>query len=236
MAGSKSASKISGRSGHSLAQFAYDAVRNAIATGDLIPGDRLSIFKIAEWLKISSTPARESLLRLEAEGLLAAHPRRGLVVASIDDVAIQELYQAREVLEGKIAALAALNASGAEIKELKRLIGIEPDLIGDTRAFYEHNQTFHEQIYQAAHNRYLTRALVTLGNIVAAERKSSMQADEIRRRNVVREHRLIVRAIAEGNAEAAYQTMTRHIRSAFDAQMLTRQGLASAGREPAAGT
>ena len=55
--------KKAGSSSASLGQLAYHAVRNAIEAGNLTPGDRVSEYKVAEWLSISRTPAREGLLR-----------------------------------------------------------------------------------------------------------------------------------------------------------------------------
>ena len=79
--------------------MAYQAVLEAITTNQMKPGDRLSEYMVADWRKISRTPAREGLRRLESEGLLTPHPRRGLVVATLDEAAIYELYSAREVIE-----------------------------------------------------------------------------------------------------------------------------------------
>ena len=72
--------------------MAYQAVLEAITTNQMKPGDRLSEYMVADWLKISRTPAREGLRRLESEGLLTSHQRRGLVVASFDEAAVHELY------------------------------------------------------------------------------------------------------------------------------------------------
>jgi len=74
-----------------LGDVAYGAVRDAIVSNQLKPGDRVSEYKVAEWLKISRTPAGEGVRRLEAEGFLSSEPRRGLVVASVDDEALYEL-------------------------------------------------------------------------------------------------------------------------------------------------
>src|SRR5689334_11674964 len=98
-----------------LGEVAYKAVRDAIVANKLKPGDRVSEYKVAEWLNISRTPAREGLRKLEAEGFLTASPRRGLVVATVDEEAIYELYAVREILEGGAAALAARNATDAEL-------------------------------------------------------------------------------------------------------------------------
>ncbi len=194
--------KRSGGAQLSLGQMAYDAVRSAIEQGNLTPGDRISEYKVAEWLQISRTPAREGLLRLESEGLLASHPRRGLVVASIDNEAVRELYAAREFLEGRVAGLAAQNASRPEIDELLRLVEAEADVRtqaenrDDSAAFYEHNKIFHQQIYRAAHNRYLMKFLSTMNDIIVGEHRLSPFTDKKRRQAIMREHRAIADAVA----------------------------------------
>jgi DNA-binding GntR family transcriptional regulator len=207
----------------SLGQLAYDAVRNAIEAGNLTPGDRVSEYKVAEWLSISRTPAREGLLRLEAEGLLTSHPRRGLVVASVDNEAVRELYAAREFLEGLTASLAAQNASRPEIDELRRLVEAEAMIADDTEALYEHNKVFHQQIFRSAHNRYLMKFLLTINDIISAERSLSTLTDKKRRQAVIREHRQITEAIAKRDDVAAGKAATAHIRAAFEARIKVRK-------------
>lgn len=215
--------KKAGYSAVSLGQLAYDAVRNAIEAGNLTPGDRVSEYKVAEWLSISRTPAREGLLRLESEGLLASHPRRGLVVASVDNEAVRELYAAREFLEGTVAGLAAQNASRPEIDELNRLIEAEAEIADDTESMYEHNKVFHQQIYRACHNRYLMKFLSTINDIISAERSMSSLTDRKRRQAVIREHRAITEAITKRDAGAATKAAIGHIRAAFEARVRTRR-------------
>ncbi len=226
--------KRSGGSQLSLGQMAYDAVRNAIEQGNLTPGDRISEYKVAEWLHISRTPAREGLLRLESEGLLASHPRRGLVVASIDNEAIRELYAAREFLEGRIARLAAQNASRSEIDELLQLVEAEADVRiqaesrDDSAVFYEHNKVFHQQIYRAAHNRYLMKFLSAMNDIIVGEHRLSPFTDKKRRQGILREHRLIAEAIASRDADGAEQAAMAHMRAAFEARIKARKDTAPA--------
>lgn len=216
-------SRKAGSSSVSLGQLAYDAVRNAIEAGNLTPGDRISEYKVAEWLNISRTPAREGLLRLESEGLLTSHPRRGLVVASVDNEAVRELYAAREFLEGVAAGLAAKNASRPEIDELNRLVEAEIGITGDTEQLYDHNKVFHQQIYRACHNRYLMKFLLTLNDIISAERRLSTLTDKKRRQAVVREHRQITEAITRRDDKAATLAATAHIRAAFEARVRVRR-------------
>lgn len=202
-----------------LAQHAYEAVREAIEYGQLAPGDRISEYKTADWLNISRTPAREGLLRLEAEGLLAHHPRRGLVVASIDMEALKEVFAAREVLERSLAGQAARNASGPELDAILRATEGEADMIEDRERLYQNNKTFHGLIRQGAHNRYLTKFISTLDDIVAADRRGWSLVDMDRRRAVVTEHRALAEAIAERDVARAEECASLHIRNAYEARL-----------------
>src|SRR3546814_15481594 len=81
---------------------------------------------MADRLRMSRTPVREALRRLEADGLLTFAPYRGMVIAELDHQAVMELYQMREVLEGTAAGLAARHASEAEIAVLRDILAGDP--------------------------------------------------------------------------------------------------------------
>jgi DNA-binding GntR family transcriptional regulator len=204
--------------GPSLSQTVYDAVRDAIERGEFSPGDRISEYRVADWLKISRTPAREGLLRLEAEGLLAQHPRRGLVVAVIDATALRELFHAREVLERALAGQAADNASRAEIDAILALTDQETALEGNRARMYEHNKVFHQHVRLAAHNRYLYKYSLTLDDVVAGDRRGSSLIDPARQSAVIVEHRAIAEAIAARDVRRAEEAAAAHIRAAYAAR------------------
>ena len=201
-----------------LGQVAYEAIREAVEKGTLKPGERISEYQVAQWLKISRTPAREGLRRLESEGLLARHARRGLVVASLDDDALHELYAAREVLEREAAGQAARRASDAEIETLKHLVEAEASIAEDPKRMYEHNLVFHQLIYRAAHNRYILKFLNTISDAIAAHRSTSTLVQPLRRHSVIKEHRAIVAAIARRSEEDARKAAAAHIKAALKAR------------------
>ena len=205
--------------GTPLAQRAYTAVREAVDRGELAPGDRVSEYQVASWLKISRTPAREALQRLEAEGLLAYSPRRGLVVVTMDEHALDELYQAREIIEGAIARFAADNGSGPELSAILRHSDLEPSLVDDRERMYQHNREFHELIRRAAHNRYMAKVSASLHDFVAADHRGSTLVDPDRRHAVIAEHRALAQAIAARRAEDAAAAAVAHIRAAHDARL-----------------
>ena len=198
-----------------LGDIAYEAVLEAISNGTLKPGERIAEHKVAQWLNVSRTPAREALRRLENEGMLVSHSRRGLVVASVDSEAIFELYAAREVLESAAAALAAQRASDAEIATLMHMVEAEAAMFDDPKRMHDHNHEFHGLLYRAAHNRYLHKCLLTLSDTLHAHRSPSTLEKQERRRAVIAEHKALAMAIASRDEEAARAAATNHVRAAL---------------------
>lgn len=213
-----------------LGDMAYQAVLDAITTNQMKPGDRLSEYMVADWLKISRTPAREGLRRLESEGLLTAHPRRGLVVATLDEAAIYELYSAREVIESTVAAMAARFATDAEISSLRHMIEVEADLIDAPDQMFAHNRAFHQLISEAARNRYMVKFLQSISDTSSAYRQASTLVKPERRHEVLVEHRALVEAIAAHDEEAARAAALRHVQGALRARVaVQRDKRATAG-------
>ncbi|MEO6748439.1 MAG: GntR family transcriptional regulator [Casimicrobiaceae bacterium] len=202
-----------------LGEVAYKAIRDAIVANKFKPGDRISEYKVAEWLKISRTPAREGLRRLESEGFLTATPRRGLVVASVDEDAIYELYAAREILEGGAAALAALNATEAELAALEQMVAAETAMTDSPEMMFEHNRLFHRFIYRAARNRYLTRFLQSIYDTLTAHRSISTMHIPARREAVLNEHRELCAALIRRDEVTASRAAVEHVRAALRARM-----------------
>lgn len=208
-----------------LSDMAYEAMRSAINRSDLKPGDRLSEYKLAEWLKISRTPVREALRRLENEGLVSSHPKRGLIVSSLDEASLQELFAARELIEGTVAAMAARFATDSEISLLQHMVSIEPGLIDHPDRMFEHNLTFHRLISQAARNRYLVKYLQSISDTLSANRRVSTLVNPQRRQQVCQEHRQLVDAVARHDEEAARQAAIEHIQGARRARIEVHRSL-----------
>jgi len=178
---------------------------------------------VADWLKISRTPAREGLRRLESDGLLTSHPRRGLVVATLDEGAIHELYTAREILESSVAGMAARYATDAEISSLRHLVDTEATIVDTPETMYEHNRVFHQSIYLAARNRYLLKFLLMISDTLSTHRSVSTLVSQQRRDEVLQEHRELVRAIAQRDESAARLAAAKHIQGALRARVAVQR-------------
>ena len=95
----------------SLVDVAYEALREAITSGALLPGTRLREAALASHFSISTTPVREALRRLDREGLVRLSPNRGAIVAEFDLREILDLFEIREVLECRAVRRAAGQAA-----------------------------------------------------------------------------------------------------------------------------
>src|SRR5713226_9598152 len=82
----------------SIEEVVTTALRDAILSGELRPGERLLQEPLAEQLRVSRIPLRDALRRLEAEGLVRIGPRRGAEVASLTPADVREIYGIRIAL------------------------------------------------------------------------------------------------------------------------------------------
>ena len=192
------------------AHVAYQQIKQRILTGKLTGSDRLRELEMSVLLGIGRTPVRESLKRLEDEGLLTHEPRRGLVVTSLDQQAVSELYAMREVLEGAAAGFAARHATPAEIANMESIL----DEYGPNSDPVALNLDFHNSIYGAAHNRHLIRSLQSVSDTTYLLGRSTL-ASRVRADLAQTEHRDILEAIRSSNADRAAEAARSHIRSAL---------------------
>jgi DNA-binding GntR family transcriptional regulator len=194
-------------------EHAYRALRDAIQRGELKPGQRIMEIEAADWLKVSRTPVRDAIRRLESEGMLQHEPRGGLIVARLDRQAVMELYVMRETLEGTAARLCARHASDMEILDLVELIERERKLQGDSDAAARHNRLFHQAIHRAAHNRYLEKSLTAVNDSMGLLGQPLMLLPH-RAQAALVEHAAMVQAIKRHDPEAAEEAARKHVRSA----------------------
>lgn len=195
-----------------VADYAYARLKSSILDGHLQPGARLREAELASLLGISRTPLRQALARLELEGLLEVLPRAGLVVSSLDDQAVLELYSTRELLEGAAAAMAAENATQADIDRLAGVLEQGETFPTDPNELRRLNRSFHDALYDASHNRFLIKSLQGLHDALALLGQTTLTAPG-RPEAAHEEHRAIVAAIARGDAAAAEAAARAHVRN-----------------------
>jgi len=122
------------------------ALRSAIETGVLVPGQRLIEKDLCEQLGVSRTSLREALREVQAEGILEYNSSRGLSVSSISIEDAKNIYRLRSVLEALAVEQFIEQASDAQIEELvaeseqlKKAYrsGVLEDIVAAKRDFYD---------------------------------------------------------------------------------------------------
>lgn len=196
---------------------AYELILEAIDVGLYVPGDRLVESELAARFGVSRTPIREALQRLETQSLLT-RDGRSLIVSSLNHNQLAELYAVRGELEGLAARLAARHASEEEVRVLRAMLEEDRALVDNPQAMARANKRFHRQIHLASHNRYLVQQLELVHRTMALMATTSLAA-EGRAANALTEHEKIVRAIEQGDGDAASAAIKDHISLAYETRL-----------------
>ena len=200
----------------SLGERGYERIREAITSGVLTPGTRVTERALAQELGISPTPVREALRRLEQEGLLERKGARGIYVAQLPTSTLSEMLYLQALLRGAAARLAAQKLTDDQLQELQDLLG-QMEAAGeddDAEAIYVLSRRFHQTIETASGNDLL---LTFLNTIDAFERSHHVQAIRegldnraLRLRRSHSEHIEITRALKTRDAGRAEALMRAH--------------------------
>lgn len=191
-----------------------DILRDAIITGDIAQGSKLSETKLAKELDVSRGPLREAMRSLEGMKLIKSVPQHGSHVVTLDRDSVLQICDAREALESKAAALAAINMSSQEIDELHRLLDGQSKHLRESSGGFlpaESDYNFHETLIRGSKNIVIERVLLgELYHLIKMFRYQNKFA-QTSSANAVVEHRQIVYAIEQRDPELAEVTMRRHI-------------------------
>lgn len=210
---------------------AYSEILKAIVTQEYEPGANLTEAALAEKLKMSRTPVRSALKKMIASGMLEYCKNAGYRIPVLTPRDMENVFRTRAILEGETAALAAVNATEAEIEEIFAMVKNERECYsrGDVAGYTEINESFHLGIASIAKNDYLERyifqtfwrsALYTVFFDRFYRRQTPLRDPD--KSKSCREHAELALAISERDNEKAAGIMRAHIISTYSS--LTRQG------------
>ena len=200
------------------AKDVYQRLLEAIASGELRPGERLRELDLAQRLHVSRTPVREALKDLESDGLVQHLPRVGASIKSLSYAEVVELYEMRAVLEGVAARLAARSASDMELQELAKLNSQMADSLHDPARMSQLNRHFHRLLFNAAKNRYLLQAVAMVQKSLLVVGPSTLN-EASRAHEVVAEHDAVIEALLTRQGGRAEAAMTAHIEASHRARL-----------------
>lgn len=205
---------------------------------ELRPGDKiLSEPDLADRLGVGRSTVREAKQMLISQGFLEARSKVGTFVATpenrriplemlevlLTERRIDELHEARNIVEVGAVRLAALHATDAELDALDALL-TELDATADDERFWAGTVAFHEMLVRACHN---TAVGYMFDSLSAAMREDqlALNATDNDRRWGVELHRRLINAVRTRNPDAAAAAMTDHLEQSHhhDRQVLRRK-------------
>lgn len=143
-------------------------LRNAIASGEYKPGERLTEVSLSRRFKVSRTPVREALNQLEKEGFIKITPDIGAKVVKLSLRDISDIYDMLIALEGLASRLAANQLTNEQINKLEEYHMMMVRAAGEENLdlVFELNIQFHWLITEAANNSYLMDVRTNLRKLV----------------------------------------------------------------------
>lgn len=208
----------------SLKKQAYQALRSAILSGELIPGQRLIEAQLAKDLQVSRTPIREALWQLQHEELVAIEADNGTRVATFSAEDAAQLYACRIALEQLSVAEACQNASDAQLENLQRIVQ-QAERLAQSKLtpllsfqMLDLDYRFHRLLAESSGNLWLRSILDHVFDKMMLLRIQTVQQNpdvlEIRI-----EHDQICEAVVQRNAEVAVASIKSHLVAARERVM-----------------
>lgn len=182
-----------------------EALREMIVGGELPPGTLLKQRHLAQRFQVSPTPVREALRRLESEGLVTYDVHRGSRVTSIDREEQEENFRILAELESLASALAAEKLTDTDLEEIRALEQGFAEC-RDERSAKDSNRAFHFRIYECARSPLL----LTLMRLLWRAFPNGPQVWRPHEESV-EQHRRLVAALAERDAEEAAEITREHV-------------------------
>ena len=205
----------------SLTNIAYDKILQKIIYLDYEPGTLLNEKTVANELKMSIAPIRDSFHKLAEEKLVTIYPRRGIIVAPIELNKIIEMFEIRLALESYIGSIITQRINENQIKSLEetlikmREIANDNPSIDDYRNFLEYEKTFHFIIYSATSNNEFVEIQKKYFNF-AYRLLWLYKDDSILMDSICNEFNGIIGALKEKDSGKTKEMLESHVRNSFE--------------------
>ncbi|MDN5343900.1 MAG: hypothetical protein PWQ18_11 [Clostridia bacterium] len=192
----------------------YSYLRKKILAGALKPGERIVETEVASNLGISKSPVREAMRKLEADGLVIIKPRVGGFVVSLGEEDIKDIYEVRQAVEGFAVRLLARKGEQKEriVRDLNEILAQYEQAVkaGDFSQCNRIDTDLHLYLVKTSDNSRLIKMALTIYD--QAYLLKNMASDiPGRKRQSLREHREIVRAIETEDYVAAQEALINHL-------------------------
>jgi len=177
----------------------YRSLRQQVMHGEMAPGQPLTLRGLAKQFGVSTTPAREAVRRLVAEGAFSLSISERVATPELSPERIEELAAIRALLEPEMAARALPRAHFALIERLSAINALNADAVvrQDAVGYIRTNLEFHRTLYLRAQ----TPAMLAMCETVWLQMGPTMRAlySRLRHNEAPRHHLLILAALKAGD-------------------------------------
>jgi len=197
----------------SLADRAYEAIRERLVMLDIHPGDPINDGQVATSIGVGRTPVREALKRLEADHLVVSYPRRGTFATPIDATELSAISEVRRQLAPFAARSAAARASTQQrewMRELAAQLASRDLGDGNRNTLIQLDMAVQSLVYRASGNAHLEDILTRYHHLatriwcVVIDRLPGLS-------DHIAEHADLLEAVAEGDGDQAESLTRDHI-------------------------
>nr|WP_319472634.1 GntR family transcriptional regulator [uncultured Sphaerochaeta sp.] len=190
----------------------YESLKKKIEAGSLSPSENLREVELANQYKVSRNTIKKALLMLERDTLVTIEQNKGAKVRSYSLDEVLDFLELRSVLEGFIIRLACAVLSETDIENMKRILDTMRVLKErqELVSYSQHNQKFHQVIYDACPNKTATNLLMNLKNQMKKYNTKTILIPK-RSDQSFGEHEAIFEAVKNGDPEGAESLMITHI-------------------------
>lgn len=215
-----------------ISELVAQQLLGMVQAGNLKPGEKFPPEReLAETLGVSRPSLREALRALSLLGVVNIRQGGGVYVSALDpesllaplhffirldDHNMQSLFEARILIESGVAALAASRISDEQITRLKACTQMDADAMNNAGEFIKLDLEFHEIIFAAAGNSFLSRVAKSLQVLGKASREVTAYLPGVLERSVD-DHRHIYNALRKHDADQASAAMKMHLCHVRDA-------------------
>jgi DNA-binding GntR family transcriptional regulator len=201
------------RSSEAITPQLFRALRSAIVTLRLPPGQALSETEIAKQFGVSRQPVREAFIKLAEAGLVEIRPQRGTFVVPITRRDVMNARFIREAIEVAVVGELADQVTPATVKELRALIADQRRAASenDWPTFLALDETFHRTMAESAGHAQAWRMLESIKAQMDRVRYLSFSGASPLP-HLIKQHSAIVEALSRRKRPAAEAAMRRHLR------------------------
>jgi len=212
-----------------ITELVVQRIKELLGRGELKAGSRLPPEReLADMLHISRPSLRTALKALSVMGVIHAKPGAGTYIAKslpevftepmhfmtlINNTSVEELFEARLIIEAGLAELAAERASESDIAALIEEVEEMKAKTGDPEEFLKHDVRFHQAMARAANNKLMGGVMDTVAQLLFHIRRQTIaRANDLEA--AIEWHEKIITAMQKHDPKRAKDTISGHLRAA----------------------